>query len=167
MVEQKPVPINNSPKILTLETGAGTLHHKCKKVEEITPGILDIVKMMEQFLIDHQGDDPRPIGLAAPQLGYSLRIFTCIWPSIDYIITLINPETLSEKLPLRVYESCLSLPGRLYELDRFKIVKVRGTMSDGSTRTFKGRDLSAQEFSHEMNHLDGITIDMIAKRRVR
>lgn len=58
-----------------------------------------------------------------------------------------------------VEESCLSIPDKEFTLRRAKIVKVRGLTLDGVTGSFRGRDVLAQVFQHELNHLDGLLID--------
>ncbi|MBA7706456.1 Peptide deformylase [subsurface metagenome] len=77
----------------------------------------------------------------------------------------INPELVYAKGKYIVQESCLSIPGKEFTVRRAKIVKIRGLTLDNVMRTFRGRDLLAQVFQHELNHIDGILIDQIGERR--
>ena len=76
----------------------------------------------------------------------------------------INPELVYAKGNALVYESCLSIPGKEFRLRRAKIVKIRGLTLDNVMRSFRGRNLLAQVFQHELNHLDGTLIDQIGER---
>lgn len=147
-------------KLLTLPSGAKVLHTKCKRVETITPAIKALIQALEGYLKGHQQDTPRPVGIAAPQLGKTVRIFSFMLGGA--VFTVINPELMYEKKKRLVVETCLSIPGRSFILKRGKVVKIRGTLADGSVRSLKGHDLTAQVFMHELVHLNGITIDTVA-----
>ena len=153
--------------ILTLSTGAGILHTKCEQVKEITPAVHALAQRLEDYLKTHQHDDPRPIGISAPQLGKSICMFSYVTDMDDNILTVINPELVYEKKKKHfVVETCLSIPGQKFTLKRGKIVKIRGMFIDGTHCSLKGHGLLAQVFLHELNHLDGITIDTIRGRTV-
>lgn len=149
--------------VLIIPAGAKVLRTKCKKVKAITKSTKDFAQLMEAFLKVHQGDSPRPLGISAPQLGQSIRMFSYLTNTgnAEDITTVVNPELVYEKKLHFVKESCLSLPGRTFLLKRGKIVKIKGMSLDGTPRSFKGHGVLAQVFMHELNHLDGITIDML------
>ncbi len=85
--------------------------------------------------------------------------------SIDVTITtIVNPQAVYIKKMHVVTETCLSLPEEVFRLRRGKIVKIRGMLLDGTPRTFKGHDIVAQMFQHELDHLDGILLDEASKR---
>ena len=99
------------------------------------------------------------IGLAAPQIGHSLRLFT-----IDLVpneknqpICLINPEivALSDELATRE-EGCLSLPNQYADITRPARVKVRYFDETGAKREIEGDGLLAACLQHEIDHLDGV-----------
>ena len=156
--EAKPV------KILTLPSSAKILHTECKKVKEITPEIKALAHTLESYLVSHQNNDPRPIAVSAPQVGECIRLFTSIMSTEGDITTVINPELVYVKKLHLVAETCLSIPGKSFKLKRGKFVKIRGMTLDGSIHSFKGHGIIAQMFQHELNHLDGVTIDTIATR---
>lgn len=156
--------VQGTPILLTLPSGARILHTKCKEVKEITSEIESFAQVLEDYLKSHQNDEPRPIGIAAPQLGKTLRMFSCVLDLAGEPITIINPELVYEKKHHLTTEMCLSIPNRKFRLKRGRIVKIRGTLLNGSPRSYKSHGVIAQMFLHELNHLDGITIDMTGQR---
>ena len=141
------------------------LRQKSKPVKNIDSEIKALAEEMIQFMRLHRGDKFLPVGLAAPQLGELLRVIAFTQnPRQDNIQVLINPELVYEKGRHLVLEGCLSLPGKVFTLKRAKIVKIRGLTLDGVVRSFHGRDLLAQIFTHELGHLDGLLIDKIGEK---
>lgn len=93
-------------------------------------------------------------GLAAPQIGVSLRVFT-YWVD-DELGHLCNPElVLSEDLQ-DGDEGCLSLPGLAFDTKRAQSVIARGMNMHGEPVIIEGSDLLARCVQHETDHLDGI-----------
>ena len=99
------------------------------------------------------------IGLAAPQVGHSLRLVV-----IDLMPdeknrprTLINPEIVlkSEQLVTRE-EGCLSLPGQYADITRPAWVKVRYQDETGARQELDAEGLLSACLQHEIDHLDGI-----------
>ena len=99
------------------------------------------------------------IGLAAPQVGHSLRVVVIDLAPNDRQepLTLINPEILaaSEELATRE-EGCLSLPGQYADITRPARVKVRYLDQSGTKREIEGEGLLSACLQHEIDHLDGI-----------
>jgi len=142
-----------------------------KPIKEITPKVRKIAEEMLDFLDNHTSDNNRPIGLSACQLGHPIKMiaFRNNPQLLDRsnIVILLNPEMVYCKGQHLVKESCLSIPGKKYQLKRFKLVKIRGTTLENIPRSFRGRDLLAQIFQHELNHLDGVIINSIGELVVR
>lgn len=93
-------------------------------------------------------------GLAAPQLGVSLRVFT--WSVDGELGHLVNPRLdLSEELQ-EGDEGCLSLPGLLFDCRRSLRVVARGQDQYGEPVQIEGSDLLARCLQHETDHLDGV-----------
>jgi len=99
------------------------------------------------------------IGLAAPQIGVSLRLAV-----IDLMlddkrapVVLINPEIIaaSDELATRE-EGCLSIPGLYADVTRPAQVKVRYEDEAGMRREISGDGLLAACLQHEIDHLDGV-----------
>lgn len=93
-------------------------------------------------------------GLAAPQLGVSLRVFT--YDVEGELGHLVNPElTLSDEEQLGP-EGCLSIPDLTFDCKRALRVVARGMNMYGEPVVVEGSDLLARAIQHEADHLDGI-----------
>ena len=109
----------------------------------------NLVKDLTDTMLEAPG-----AGLAAPQLGVPLRVFTY---NIDGDLGhLINPElTLSEERQDGP-EGCLSLPGLTYDCVRAYGVVAKGFTMYGDPVTIEGTERMARCIQHETDHLDGI-----------
>ena len=93
-------------------------------------------------------------GLAAPQLGVGLRVFT--WHVDGELGHLVNPElTLSEEIQDGP-EGCLSIPELRIECKRALSVVARGFDMYGEPVTVEGTEMLSRAIQHETDHLDGI-----------
>lgn len=93
-------------------------------------------------------------GLAAPQIGVGLRVFT--WYVDGEVGHLINPRLdLSTELQDGP-EGCLSLPELTYDCRRALSVVASGFNMHGDPVTIEGSELLARAIQHETDHLDGI-----------
>ena len=93
-------------------------------------------------------------GLAAPQIGVSLRVF--VWDVDDQLGHLINPTLdLSDELQ-DGEEGCLSFPELRYETPRAMRVVAKGFNMHGEPVTIEGSEFLARAIQHETDHLDGI-----------
>ncbi len=137
-------------------------------VKKITPDLLARVRDMFPVMYEAKG-----IGLAAPQVGWNVRLFTMNVsgePEDEHV--LINPEIIGRTGTHAMEEGCLSLPDIRGKFERPKKVTVRALSVTGEAlRT--ATDLSKVEISdveleadglvarciqHELDHLDGILI---------
>ena len=101
------------------------------------------------------------VGLAAPQIGYPVRVCVVRVGGVKW--ALINPVVVSAKGFSRVEEGCLSIPGKVFNVLRANIVKVRAVSPEGVSRVYKGHDVLARALQHEIDHLDGILVDQRAR----
>ncbi|MFB9314418.1 peptide deformylase [Nocardioides plantarum] len=93
-------------------------------------------------------------GLAAPQIGVGLRVFT--WYVDGEVGHLVNPDlTLSDEVQDGP-EGCLSLPGLRYDCRRARSVVARGWDMHGEPLVVEGSELLARAIQHETDHLDGV-----------
>jgi peptide deformylase len=99
------------------------------------------------------------IGLAAPQVGTSLRVAVVDLQPEDkrHPIALINPlvVAVSDELATRE-EGCLSLPGHYADVTRPARVRVRYDDEAGAKQEIEAEDLLAACLQHEIDHLDGV-----------
>jgi len=104
-------------------------------------------------LVDTMLDAPGA-GLAAPQIGVGLRVFT--WNVEGHVGHLINPVLRLSEDTQDGQEGCLSLPGLSLDCIRAQSVVATGFDLNGEPVTIEGSDLLARAIQHETDHLDGI-----------
>ena len=108
-----------------------------------------LVKDLEDTMLEAPG-----AGLAAPQIGVGLRVFT--WYVDDQLGHLVNPTLdLSDELQ-EGEEGCLSFPGIYADTTRAMRVVAKGQDMHGEPLTVEGSALLARAVQHETDHLDGI-----------
>lgn len=101
------------------------------------------------------------VGLAAVQVGILRRVV--IVDVGEGLIELINPEIIDEDGIQCDVEGCLSLPGKQAYTMRPMTVTVKAQNRNGNWCVYKGTELKAKAFCHEIDHLDGILyVDKIA-----
>ena len=134
------------------------LREQAKKVPLIDIKVLDLVDDMIDTMRAYGG-----VGLAAPQVGVSLRVVVIEPPDAEEVITLINPEIIKTKGERVIDEGCLSVPGYQGQVTRAVTVKVKARNIDGKEiRVSATDDLLAQALQHEIDHLDGrLYIDLV------
>lgn len=114
------------------------------------------------------------IGLAAPQVGVSLRVVVVDVGEADEEgvgpVVLVNPRVIeSSRETAKAPEGCLSIPGLEEVVERPDTVKVEGTDPDGNPVSMEISGLLSRAVQHEVDHLDGILfIDRVTplKRRM-
>ncbi len=135
------------------------LRRKAKRVRFINGSIHKLIEDMRETMHAAPG-----VGLAAPQIGISLRVIVIGLPEQEDF-ALINPEIVRRKGERRVQEGCLSLPGYIGELLRSESVTVKGRDPNGKEVRIKATELLAQALEHEIDHLNGVLyIDRLANK---
>jgi peptide deformylase len=129
--------------------GDPVLRTPAAPVETFDKELRTLVADLTDTMMDAPG-----VGLAAPQIGVSLRVFT-YWVD-DVVGHLINPSLdLSDEEQFGE-EGCLSLPGLTYDTMRAMRVVATGMNMHGEPVTIEGSELLARCVQHETDHLDGI-----------
>ena len=108
-----------------------------------------LVKDLTDTMVDAPG-----AGLAAPQIGVGLRVFT--WYVDGELGHLVNPDLSLSEETQDGEEGCLSLPGIVYPCTRAMRVVAKGWNMHGEPVTVEGSELLARAIQHETDHLDGI-----------
>ena len=137
-----------------LRYGEPVLHRKAAPVEALTPEIDALIDDMRETMHAAAG-----VGLAAPQIGESLRI--CLVDLSagrrpDQLLVLINPELITSAGLQLKEEGCLSVPGIEATVARPQTVAVRALDRDGEAREIVAEGLLARALQHEIDHLNGI-----------
>lgn len=127
------------------------LKQKAKRVRVIDGSIQKLISDMFETM--HAV--PGRVGLAAPQVGISLRVIVIGMPEEGDIV-LINPEVVRRKGERLVNEGCLSVPGYIGEIKRAESITVKGLDQNGKKIRIKADELLAQALEHEIDHLNGV-----------
>lgn len=136
-----------------LRYGAHALTTSAREVEEISEDTRSLVTDMVETMYAAKG-----IGLAAPQLGVSQRIFVVDLSAGQRpweLQTFINPVVLSREGMQLAEEGCLSVPGFSATVARPERLVVRAADVEGRVRTVEAAGLMARAFQHELDHLEG------------
>jgi len=131
------------------KAGDPVLKEKSKPVLKITKQTRALLDNLVETLRDANG-----AGLAAPQIGVSLRVI--VIDIGDGLIELINTEIIESEGSETTTEGCLSFPGMWGEVERFTCVTVQGLDRHGNPVNLKGDGMLARAFQHEIDHLDGV-----------
>lgn len=128
------------------------LRKKAEKIQKVTKEITKLIKHMKQTVQDAEG-----VGLAAPQVGASLRL--CIVMQNGKYTALINPEVIwrSEETDT-IEEGCLSLPDIWLPITRPVSITFTYLDERGSTQERKVEGFESHVVQHEIDHLDGVLI---------
>ena len=127
------------------------LRQKAKRVGAIDGSIKKLIADM----LETMHADPGRVGLAAPQIGVSLRVIVIGMPDEEDII-LINPEIVKKKGEHPVTEGCLSVPGYFGQISRAELVTAKGRDLSGKGIRIKAEGLLAPALEHEIDHLNGV-----------
>lgn len=132
-----------------VKVGDPILRKTSRTVEEITPRILRLLDDMTETMRAANG-----CGLAAVQVGV-LRRVVVIEVEEGKVLELINPRIVAYSGKQEAEEGCLSLPGKWGKTRRPRHVTVRALSRSGEEVEYRGSDLLARAFCHELDHLDG------------
>ena len=129
--------------------GDPVLRTPAQPVTDFDKELRQLVKDLEETMLDAPG-----AGLAAPQIGVGLRVFTY---HVDGVLGhLINPTLdLSDEMQ-DGEEGCLSFPGLAYDTPRAWRVVAKGVDQHGEPLTIEGTEMLARAVQHETDHLDGV-----------
>lgn len=128
------------------------LRKTSRPVTEFNDRLFDLLDDMKDTLYKSGG-----VGLAAPQVGVLRRVVVMdVSEDRNDYIELINPEITSVEGSQTGTEGCLSLPGLYGTVTRPMVVKVKAQNREGKWCLYKGEELKARCFCHELDHLDGV-----------
>jgi peptide deformylase len=129
--------------------GDPVLRTPAQPVTDFDKELRGLVKDLEDTMMDAPG-----AGLAAPQIGVSLRVFTY---HVDGVLGhLVNPDLALSEDVQDGEEGCLSFPGLVFDTPRALRVVAKGWNSSGEPVTIEGSEFLARAIQHETDHLDGI-----------
>lgn len=146
--------------------GDPVLRRKAQPIPAVTPEIRGLISDMVETMYQLTG-----IGLAAPQVGISLRLIVVDDERQSAALALINPLVTASGGSVVGEEGCLSLPGIFGMVERSEWVRVEALDGEGRPQRFEARGLRARVIQHEIDHLDGLLfvdrLDKIARDRIK
>jgi peptide deformylase len=136
--------------ILPIRTlGDPVLRQPSRPVVEFDRKLRRLVEDMTETMYAAPG-----VGLAAPQVGLSLRVFV-FDDGQTGASCVVNPVLVDPDGEVEEEEGCLSLPGPYHPTRRAKTIVCRGFDANGAALELRGEALLARIFQHESDHLDG------------
>lgn len=133
------------------------LRKKAVKLRKADDGIRKLAEDMWETMLDAPG-----VGLAAPQIGKSIRLITVRVPAdeedgteeANYV--LLNPEIIKSSGEQVGAEGCLSIPGIAGNVKRAQFITVKATDLDNKPIRIKADGYLSVVLQHEIDHLDGL-----------
>ncbi len=131
----------------------------CRPVEGIDGEIAGLIG----DLVDTMRAGPGSVGVAAPQIGVTLRV--CV---VDVsanrqgrennhgLLVMVNPEIVGREGSAIMREGCMSVPDYTGDVERATDIEVRFLDVDGVPREVRASGFEAVAIQHEMDHLDGV-----------
>jgi len=122
----------------------------------------DDVRALIADLLDTMRASPACVGLAAPQIGVSRRVFVADVsghpkaPDAQGLIVLCDAVVVEATDPAMAREGCMSVPDLTGDVARATRVVMRGLDAEGSERTVEASGFEARALLHELDHLDGL-----------
>ena len=135
-----------------------------KPITEVDDALRELARDMIEVMYDEPG-----IGLAAPQVAASVRMFVIDteWSQEGgekQPLVVLNPEISDREGEITWEEGCLSVPDYTANVERDAKITLRGTDLDGNPIEETAEGLRAVCIQHEVDHLDGILfIDRISR----
>src|SRR4030042_2683375 len=132
------------------------LKKRCQEVGRIDNGLKKLIRDMTETMYQANG-----VGLAACQVGVLQRVIIVDVSPIDPqhgLLTLVNPEIVSEEGEIEHEEGCLSVPECWEKVKRREKIKVRGISPEGTEVEISGEGILATSLQHEIDHLNGVLI---------
>ena len=137
--------------------GDPVLRKKAVKVRRADEGVRKLADDMYETMLDAPG-----VGLAAPQVGKSIRLIVVHVPededdgTPEVSLKLLNPEIIKSFGTQVGAEGCLSIPGWAGNVERAMNITVKGTDMNDKPVRIKAQGYLAVVLQHEIDHLDGI-----------
>ena len=137
------------------------LKRKAEHVTQITDDVRRLIDDMAETMYAAPG-----VGLAAPQIGRSVRVIVIDINSKEgenrELIPLINPEIIEQSGETVWEEGCLSVPDYTADVRRAERVIVKGLDRNGKEEVIVGEGFLSIVFQHEIDHLNGMLfIDLL------
>ena len=138
-------------------------HPVLKKVSHAVTAIDDEIRGLIDDLLDTMGSGPGSVGVAAPQIGVTLRVCVVDVSANRHgkennhgLLVMVNPEIVHREGAAIMREGCMSVPDYTGDVERATTITVRFMDGAGTAREITATGFEAVAIQHEMDHLDGI-----------
>lgn len=142
-----------------VQAGDPILLKKSRTVEKFDARLHQLLDDMKDTLEEAGG-----AGLAGVQVGVLRRVCLIDVGDEEGLTELINPEIIEEEGEQNGAEGCLSFPGKFGLVKRPMKVRVKAQDRNGNTFEETAEGFRARAFSHEIDHLNGVTFDTKVSR---
>ncbi len=137
-------------EVITVDSPrSAVLRRRARPVRVVTRDVQVLIDQMFATMREARG-----LGLAAPQVGTSLRVIVVAVENRQ--LALVDPEIQRREGEEIGTEACLSIPGLLGDVPRAQRVVVRARNRRNRGVTIEAEGLLARVLQHEVDHLDGI-----------
>ena len=130
------------------------LRVRCQPVDRFDGELATLVADMVETMVAAPG-----IGLAAPQVGDTRRVFVVdlsVGEDPEQLRVFVNPRIVQAEGEVADFEGCLSIPDLSEKVERPQRVVVEAQDVNGETFTVEAEDWLARAICHENDHLDGV-----------
>ena len=138
-------------------------HPVLKKVSHAVTVIDDDIRRLIDDLLDTMGAGPGSVGVAAPQIGVTLRVCVVDVSASRHgkdnnhgLLVMVNPEIVHREGGAIMREGCMSVPDYTGDVERATTITARFLDGEGTSREIEASGFEAVAIQHEMDHLDGI-----------
>lgn len=144
----------NPAELTILRYPAPVLRERARPIAKIDDHVRAVADRMIELMLGVEG-----LGLAAPQVGLSWRMFVTNVPDEKQIKVYINPSLSNLGRETDVYEEgCLSLPGVHIDIDRPTSATITALDVQGNPVSATSHGFAARVWQHEFDHLNGVLI---------
>ncbi|MFA7331677.1 MAG: peptide deformylase [Candidatus Delongbacteria bacterium] len=154
-----------SPELEIRIIGDPVLRKRAADVTQFGPALEELADQMYETMVDAVG-----IGLAAPQIGLSLRFLVVGIPDEDSealkLMAFANPRIVESEGVCLMEEGCLSIPEIREEVERPERIRLQWQDLAGTPQDAWFEDIEARVIQHELDHLEGVLfVDRISPAR--
>ncbi|MGI9665644.1 MAG: peptide deformylase [Acidimicrobiia bacterium] len=134
------------------------------RAADVTAFDEDLARLADDML-ETMYDAPG-VGLAAPQIGISKRLFVA--DAGEGPFAMVNPTIVETSGKWKFEEGCLSVPGKYWHIKRPDFARAEGFDLEGDPVSYEGDELMGRVLQHEIDHLNGLLLlERLGKRTRR
>lgn len=133
-----------------VKAGDPVLKQVCTPVDKVDSKLRKLMESMAETMYKAEG-----VGLAAPQIGQSIRVVVIDVDDENGLLEMVNPVIVKGEGTAVDQEGCLSVPNIFGNVERFEKVTAEYTNKWGKKKRINAKGLLARCIQHELDHLEG------------